>query len=201
VIGSASFLKAVFGLLLLGFLALAAGFFAFCASLPRADDDLLAELGRGGSEGRGIIVLTGDNGPRIERGLELQAQGVAERALISGVHPQTRKEDLASMGRAEVLACCVDLGPWARSTKGNAIESRDWLARHGFDTAILVTSDFHLPRARAELRRSVPDLTIIGVPVASNLAPQKEWMGSARAWRVLTLEYLKFLFVSARSLV
>ncbi|MCQ8185855.1 YdcF family protein [Parvularcula maris] len=198
--GSTSFLKAVLSLVLLVVMGVTAGFFAFCATLPRADD-AAAGLDRSRAEGRGIIVLTGDNGPRIERGLELQARGLAERALISGVHPQTRKEDLYTMGDQAVLSCCVDLGPWARSTRGNAIESRDWLVRNGFDTAILVTSDFHLPRARAELRRSAPDIAIIGVPVASDLAPQKEWMGSLRAWRVLGLEYLKFLVVSVRSLV
>jgi uncharacterized SAM-binding protein YcdF (DUF218 family) len=196
-----SFLKALSGLGALILLGLAAGFFVFCVSLPRAEGGVLDELRPDDADGRGIIVLTGDNGPRIEAGLDLQARGLGQRVLISGVHPQTRKADLASMGDQALLSCCVDLGPWARSTRGNAIESRDWLQRHGFETAILVTSDFHLPRAKAELRHSAPGIEIIGVPVPSELAPEEEWMGSLRAWRVLGLEYLKFVFVSVRSLV
>jgi uncharacterized SAM-binding protein YcdF (DUF218 family) len=195
-----SFLRTLAGVGAFLILALVAGFFVFCASLPRAGAFTLPAA-PGLAEERGIIVLTGDNGPRIEAGLALQAEGLARRVLISGVHPQTRKADLASMGDAAVLECCVDLGPWARSTRGNAIESRDWLRRHGFATVLLVTSDFHLPRATAELRQAAPNIEIIGVPVASDLAPAEGWMGSLRAWRVLGLEYLKFLFVSARSVV
>lgn len=193
--------KVAAGLAVVGTLALVAGFFAFCALLPRAGDDRLAELTAEGAMDRGIIVLTGENGSRIERALAIQAQGVADRVLISGVHPRTTKADLAAMGPADVLECCVDLGPWARSTGGNAVEGRDWLRRNGYGTAILVTSDFHLPRASTELRYAAPEIAIIGVPVASGLAPETGWMSEPRAWRLLAKEYAKYLFVRLRSLV
>ncbi|NNU16021.1 YdcF family protein [Parvularcula sp. ZS-1/3] len=199
--GIDSIIKAAAGLGALATMALVAGFFAFCALLPRASDGASAGFSQEGAAQRGIVVLTGDRGPRIERGLELQAAGYAERVLISGVHPQTTKGDLSDIPNADVLACCVDLGPWARTTRGNAIESRDWLMRNGFDEVLLVTSDYHLPRARAELRHSAPDIEIIGVPVASRVAPEFGWMSEPRAWKLLGEEYLKFLFVQLRSMV
>lgn len=179
-------------------LALLAGFFVFCATLPRASQ--ASALPPSGADERGIIVLTGGGGQRIERGLALQKDGVAARVLISGVNPQTTKADLSPMGDAEVLACCVDLGPYARTTRGNAVESRAWLEQNGYTTAILVTSDFHLPRATLELRRSAPDLTIIGVPVESTLAPETGWMAKPSSWTLLAGEYLKYLYVRAQAL-
>ena len=179
--------------------ALVAGFFIFCATLPRASD--ASQLTAEGAKDRAIIVLTGGGGQRIEKGLALQRQGLADRVLISGVNPRTSKSDLASMGDKETLDCCVDLGPWARTTHGNAAESRAWLDRHGYKTVLLVTSDFHLPRATAELRHSAPEVAIIGVPVASNLAPETGWMASPSAWDLLAGEYIKYLFVRVRSVV
>lgn len=180
-------------------LALLAGFFVFCASLPR--EGTAAPIATGVPVGeRGIIVLTGGGGERIERGLALHAEGHGDRVLITGVHPQTTKKDLGRMGPAATLECCVDLGPYARSTRGNAVEGRDWLRRHGYRTVLLVTSDFHLPRATLEMKRTAPDVEIIGVPVASAAAPETGWMGRLGSWRILGGEYAKFLVVRVQSL-
>ena len=178
------------------------GFFVFCATIPRADekthDDLADAVASYPVEQRAIVVLTGERGVRIQEGLNLGATGIADRILISGVHPDTTKADLMAMGSWTMLECCVDLGPRARTTRDNAIEARDWLEGHNYRAALLVTSDFHLRRARAELRREMPDIVIIDVPVASDLAPEREWMSRLVSWRVLGKEYLKFLVVSLR---
>ncbi|GGY45087.1 YdcF family protein [Parvularcula lutaonensis] len=182
-------------------LLLVAGFFVFAATLPRADEAPLAGLDPARASERGIVVLTGGGGHRIEEGLALHARGLGDRVLISGVNPRTTKSDLAPMGDPERLACCVDLGPYARTTRGNAIESRDWLRQNGYTTALLVTSDFHLPRATIELRRSAPEISVIGVPVASVSAPEQGWMSKISAWRLLVGEYLKYLVVRMRSII
>ncbi|MEM1380438.1 MAG: YdcF family protein [Pseudomonadota bacterium] len=196
----ANFLRIGLGAVAVATLALVSGFFAFCATLPRAGDVPLDAVQAHRLQDRGMIILTGGGGQRITEGLALQADGLADRALISGVHPQTDKRDLAGMGDAETLDCCVDLGPWARSTRGNAVESRAWLERHGYDVALLVTSDFHLPRATAEMRHVAPEITVIGIPVASDFAPEQGWMGQVSSWRLLASEYAKYLVVRVRSL-
>ncbi|MEM0930322.1 MAG: YdcF family protein [Pseudomonadota bacterium] len=181
---------------------LVGGFFVFCATIPRAHDGTHAQVAEAVADypvrERAIVVLTGERGGRIQEGLSLGATGIADRILISGVHPDTTKADLGAMGSWAMLDCCVDLGPMARSTRDNAIEARDWLEDRDYKAALLVTSDFHLPRARAELRRVVPDIEIIGVPVASELAPERGWMSRIVSWRVLGKEYLKFLVVRLR---
>ena len=181
-------------------MALAAGFFVFCATLPRAGTVPADAMAAFPIEDRGMVILTGGGGQRISQGLALYETGIADRVLISGVNRDTTKRDLYPMGSAAVLDCCVDLGPEARSTRGNALESRQWLDQRGYRVAILVTSDFHLPRAKAELREAAPGIVVIGVPVASDFAPETGWMGRISAWKLLASEYAKYLVVVIRSL-
>ncbi|MEE4212351.1 MAG: YdcF family protein, partial [Parvularcula sp.] len=175
------------------------GFFVFCAMIPRAGELPAEAIAAYPRAERGLVVLTGDGGQRIAHALELQQAGIADRLLISGVHPKTSLADLAPMGNDAVLACCVDLGPLARTTRGNAVEARAWLRSHDYKVALIVTSDFHMPRAVAELRRTAPEVEVIGIPVESRLAPAQGWMSDPGSWKLLVTEYLKFLVVKARS--
>ena len=49
------------------------------------------------------------------------------------------------------FSCCVDLDHSAINTIGNAVETRRWVMARGFQSLIVVTSNFHMPRALAEL--------------------------------------------------
>ncbi|MEM9234157.1 MAG: YdcF family protein [Pseudomonadota bacterium] len=197
-------MRALVKLLAVITLGLVLGFFAFVSQLPREKDfDLstaMAALKGIDRQDVGIVVFTGGNGERIERGLKLYETGAAERVLISGTHPEVRKADLASTGDRTIIECCVDLGPKAQTTIGNAIEARDWAREHDYKAVILVTSEFHLPRAAVELRHAAPELTIIRVPVASRLTPDEGWMTSPGVWGYLAREYLKFVLAYTRSL-
>ena len=195
--------------LLLGTLAglaalLLVGFAVFAATLPRVANADPARLEAAAADtppgARGIVALTGGAGARIEHALALQSAGLGDRVLISGVNPRIGKADLSATGSAAQLDCCVDLGAFARTTRGNALEARAWLRTHGYTTVYLVTSNFHLPRARAEMERLAPEIVVIGVPVDSNSVPDGAWLGSARAWRTVAGEYVKLLAAQARAL-
>ena len=190
------------GLLLL---AMVGGFFVFAVTLPRAGDFDLAKaqtkMGGLSANQVGIVALTGGAGARIERALTLYGEGIAARVLISGTHPEVRKEDLALTGDMAVLECCVDLGMRARTTIGNGTEAKEWAQTNNYDGLYLVTSDFHLPRATMELRRVAPDLLIVGVPVQSQTVPERGWYTSPKAWRLLGGEYIKYLLTGVRTLL
>ncbi len=104
----------------------------------------------------GIIALTGGRG-RIERGITLLSQHQAQRMLVSGVDPAVRPAELAAVQKAPaaLFACCVDLGKDAIDTRTNAEESTRWIRAHNFRSVRLVTTDWHMPRARFELRREL----------------------------------------------
>ncbi len=181
------------------------GFAVFALNLPSADegwdDPDLSRLEGFHRTEIGIVALTGGSGKRIERALALFDTGRADRVLISGTHPTVRKQDLTQYGDPDVLACCVDLGPRAQTTVGNAIEARDWAADHDYRGLILVTSDYHLPRALLEVRSVAADSTVVGVPVRGNGVTTETWWQSAKGWQLISSEYVKYLLTVVRAAV
>ncbi len=142
----------------------------------------------------GIVVLTG--GPnRVATGVELLEGERGARLLISGVNPGSPVSDIASAaGASEALfACCVDVGPTAADTEGNAVETAAWAREQGYDQLIVVTSDYHMPRALLELQAAMPDTRLVAHAVPAP-AP---WQNPNEARRWLT-EYVKYAAVYVR---
>jgi uncharacterized SAM-binding protein YcdF (DUF218 family) len=97
------------------------------------------------------VALTGGPG-RILHGIEVLSSGKAQRLLVAGVDPSVTKPDLARRipDSARWLACCVDLGSESVDTRSNAEEAGRWLAKHNYKSLRLITSDWHMRRARYE---------------------------------------------------
>lgn len=118
-----------------------------------------------------IVVPTGGAG-RIDRGLALLAEGHAKRMLVTGVAPGVRKVDLVRQyGFAGTIACCVDLGREAVDTRSNADETARWVHQRRYRSVRLVTSDWHMARARMEVGAALDDVAIVrdGVPSEQRL--------------------------------
>ncbi|UZK65300.1 YdcF family protein [Sphingomonas sp. M1-B02] len=131
-----------------------------------------------------IVVLTGGPG-RIDRGLQVLQAKDAKRMLVSGVDPDVRPGELAAEYKIDrgLMRCCIDLGWQAVDTRSNADETAKWVTRHGFKSVRLVTTDWHMPRARMELAQLLGgDVDVIGDGVRSR--PN---------WNVLFREYHKYL--------
>ena len=157
------------------------GFALFAVALPQPAD---------GARTDAIVVLTGGAG-RIERGLALLKQGRAKRMLVSGVDRTVRPVELAVRYRERRLfRCCIDLGRESVDTRSNADETADWLRRNKYRSVRLVTTDWHMPRARFELARQAPEVAITGDAVRSN-----------PSFRALFAEYNKYLLRRASVLV
>lgn len=137
-----------------------------------------------------IIVLTG-GADRVEEGLSLFAAGKANHLFISGVHPDVKKHEIEALwtGEAQLPRCCITIGRKATTTIENAAESTKWVRENGIQSIFLVTSNYHMARAKLELRDSMPGLEIYPYPVAqSNLTRQEK-----RLWALFFSEYHKFL--------
>lgn len=159
------------------------GYALFAVALPRPAGDMSTDA---------IVVLTGAPG-RIERGLDLLAAGKAKRLLVSGVARTVRPADLAAQypGRDAAFLCCVDLGRESVDTRSNADEVARWVQRRHFRTVRLVTTDWHMRRARFEISRQVPDgVELVGDAVESD-----------PVFRQLFMEYNKYLLRRAAVLV
>jgi len=119
-----------------------------------------------------VVVLTGGPG-RLGRGLSLLEAGRAKRMFISGVGRDVLPAELAFANNApeQLFACCIDLGREAVDTRSNGPEVARWVARHHYRTVRLITTDWHMPRARFELSRSLdPKVEVIPDAVRSSPA-------------------------------
>jgi uncharacterized SAM-binding protein YcdF (DUF218 family) len=159
------------------------GYALFAVLLPRPADDRRTDA---------IVVLTG-GAKRIERGLDLLERGRAKRMLVSGVDRTVRPPELAQQypASAALFECCIDLGRESVDTRSNAEEVARWAERRGFRSVRLVTTDWHMPRARFELsRRLGGKVELVGDAVESN-----------PSFRQLFTEYNKFLLRRAAVVV
>lgn len=148
----------------------------------------------------GIVVLTGGSS-RISDALALLEQRRGRRLLITGVHPAATEREIAESqrrGSDHLFRCCVDLDRRALNTVGNAEETRRWVEMKGYQSIIVVTSEYHMPRSLAELKRVLPDTRLIPYPVLSRtLHDGDPWINGELA-RILVAEYVKFVLSFAR---
>jgi uncharacterized SAM-binding protein YcdF (DUF218 family) len=147
----------------------------------------------------GITVLPGGVS-RIEKAMRLLAKGKAKRVLITGVNRGTTRaqlEKLASQGN-QYFACCVDIDKEARNTIDNATETREWAAVHRYGSIIVVTSNYHMPRALAELGRAMPGVVLVPYSVVDNNVHIERWWSYPGSTKLLLSEYLKYLPALAR---
>ena len=147
----------------------------------------------------GIVVLTGA-ASRIPDAIELLATERGKRLLISGVHRATSAHEIARLTTlySKFFSCCIDLDRSALNTFGNAIEAKRWAREHNFNSLIVVTSNWHMPRAMAEFAHQLPDVTLISYPVISPKVKDEPWWSNLDTARLLFAEYLKYLFALTR---
>ncbi len=147
----------------------------------------------------GIVVLTGA-ASRIPDAIELLAAERGKRLLITGVHRATSASEIARLTPlySKFFTCCIDLDRSALNTFGNALETRRWAREHNFNSLIVVTSNWHMPRAMAELSHQLPDATLIAYPVSSEKVKTEPWWQNLDTARFLFAEYLKYLFALTR---
>jgi uncharacterized SAM-binding protein YcdF (DUF218 family) len=183
---------AVLTVLALAFVAVAAGFAGFLAQLrgteakpPRTAD--------------GIVVLTGGSS-RVSDAIELLAGGYGKRLLISGVHPSSGASDISRSlpDNQSLLNCCVDLDRSAVNTRSNAAETRRWAHERGFKSLIVVTSNYHMPRAIVELSHAMPDITLIPFAVVGDKWREEAWWTNGATVRLLLSEYVKYVAAEVR---
>lgn len=175
-----------------GSLLLAAGFIWFAWTIPVEDvsKDRKAD---------GIVVLTGA-ASRIPDAIELLAAERGKRLLITGVHRAISAREIARLTPlySKFFTCCIDLDKSALNTFGNALETKRWAREHNFNSLIVVTSNWHMPRAMAELAHQLPETTLIAFPVISEKVKAEPWWSNFDTARFLAAEYLKYLFALTR---
>jgi uncharacterized SAM-binding protein YcdF (DUF218 family) len=175
------------------FVGAAVGFVGFLSQLRGAESEPAQTAD-------GIVVLTGGSS-RVSDAMELLAAGFGKRLLISGVHPTNDVSDISRSlpdNDQSLLACCVDLDRSAVNTRSNAAETRRWAHERGFKSLIVVTSNYHMPRAIVEMSHAMPDIALIPFAVVGDKWRDEPWWTSGATVRLLLSEYVKYVAVEMR---
>jgi uncharacterized SAM-binding protein YcdF (DUF218 family) len=183
---------AIVGVMAFAFVGAAVGFVAFLSQLRGVET-------RPARNADGIVVLTGGSS-RVSDAMELLAGGYGKRLLISGVHPTNAASDISRSlpDNHSLLGCCVDLDRSAINTRSNAAETRRWARERGFTSLIVVTSNYHMPRAIVELSHAMPDITLVPFVVVGDRWRDEPWWTSGATLRLLLSEYVKYLAAEVR---
>ena len=147
-----------------------------------------------------IVALTGPSAERVNAAIRLLEQDKGDRVLISGVNREVRRQELRALtpGSNKLFNCCVDLGFEAENTLGNAEEIAGWARAKGYDSLIVVTSDYHMPRSLMEIRSVAPSIELTPYAVETPSLDDSRWWKAAVTARRMTLEYMKYLAVLGR---
>ena len=151
------------------------GFAWFAAALPQPAP---------ASEKTDVIVVATGGAGRIERGLAMLRAHAAGELFVSGVDRAVRPREFVvqyKVAQAE-MACCVVLGYAALDTRGNALETADWVNKGHFRSLRLVTSDWHMRRSAGELEQVLPHVRLV-----------EDAVPSEPSLKTLFLEYHKLL--------
>ena len=149
-----------------------------------------------------IVILTGGSN-RIRDGLKIvnnfnNSAIINTKLLISGTGkgftisniikllPKNKSLDI-------FIKCCIELDSKSQNTSSNAIETFKWAQKNNIKTFILITSNYHMPRAVLEFKAKMPDFEIITHPITPKKNDISNWMHSFETFSLIFVEYSKFL--------
>lgn len=155
---------------------------------------------------QGVVALTGANsGGRLTAAMGLLEDGYGRRMLVSGVDRKATREDIRHVSRAvrRLYDCCVDLGFTAADTVGNARETLAWAQAMRYRGIIVVTADYHMPRAMLELNAVLRGAGISAqtYAVPTKALKDRNWWRNPGAARLMVVEYCKYLAILGREAV
>jgi uncharacterized SAM-binding protein YcdF (DUF218 family) len=171
--------------------AWAVGLLWFASTIPK-------DVGDTSTHTDAIVALTG-GAERIETGVKLLSDGLAERLFISGAGEQVSTADI--LGRATpaspALAANITIGKAAVDTPGNATETAAWVRSQNMRSIRLVTAAYHMRRSLLEFHAAMPEVEIVPHAVfPPNVKP--DWWRWPGTTSLIAREYTKFLLTWAR---
>lgn len=105
-----------------------------------------------------IVVFSGDP-RRIRAATKLLKEGFGNNLLIVG---QDNTEEISKirLENRSLFICCVTVDNKSRNTAEDAMLASNIIQQKGWKSVLLVTSFFHVPRAKEELSTILPETNI-----------------------------------------
>lgn len=101
-----------------------------------------------------IIVLGGGDQGRVQKAAELYESGYADTVLMTPLEHSFSAEELITIGtNYDIDKTDIMLGKESTSTHTNAEQSIEIMEEQGFDSALVVTNDYHIKRTKIAFDR------------------------------------------------
>ena len=154
-----------------------------------------------------IVILTGGSN-RIKGGLKIinsfnKSDLNNIKLLISGTGKGFTKLSVNKMLSKKndfhsFIKCCVELDSKSKNTYSNAIQTKKWVDKNNINQFILITSNYHMPRALLELREQIPSIKIFEYPINPTKHEIKNWIYSFETFFLVFVEYSKYQLAKIR---
>ncbi len=137
-----------------------------------------------------IVVFSGDPA-RFSAALGLLKNGSGRRILVVG-QDNGAEIEAARAADPALIECCVDHDSRSQNTAQDAHNARNWILKNRFKSAILVTSTYHMPRAKLEFQRASPQTYLQSFGITSESVNVRRFWDEPRVARPFLLEFLKY---------
>jgi uncharacterized SAM-binding protein YcdF (DUF218 family) len=157
-------------------------------------------------ESTNIVILTG-GANRIKDGLKIiedfkNLKNINYKILVSGTGmgftKSSLKKKLGPNFNSQLIQCCIDLDGVSKNTLTNASETFKWTRRNDIKEFILITSNYHMPRAILEFKNVMPNLKIYTYAITPKKHDIKNWLSSYQTFSLVFTEYCKFIIAGLR---
>ena len=157
-------------------------------------------------ESTNIVILTG-GANRIKDGLKIienfkNSKIINYKILVSGTGmgftKNSLKKKLGPNFNSQLIQCCIDLDDVSKNTLTNASETFKWTIRNNIKEFILITSNYHMPRAVLEFKNVMPNLEIYTYAITPTKHNIENWLSSYQTFSLVFTEYCKFIIAGLR---
>ena len=178
----------------------------FFITLNNFKESILSHTKYNIKESPNIVILTGGTN-RIKDGLKIiedfkKSKKINSKILVSGTGmgftKSSLKKKLGPNFNPKLIQCCVDLDSVSKNTFTNASETFKWAKKNDIKEFILITSNYHMPRAILEFKNIMPKLKIYTYAIIPKKHNIENWLNSYETFNLIFTEYCKYIFASLR---
>jgi len=181
-------------------------FTLFFITLNNFKENILSLTKYNNKESLNIVILTGGTN-RIKDGLKIiedfkKSKKINYKILVSGTGmgftKSSLKKKLGPNFNPKLIQCCVDLDSVSKNTFTNASETFKWAKKNDIKEFILITSNYHMPRAILEFKNIMPKLKIYTYAIIPKKHNIENWLNSYETFNLIFIEYCKYIIASLR---
>lgn len=178
----------------------------FFVNLFKFKETILSFKKYNNTKSSNIVILTGGTN-RIKDGLKIikgfnKSREINFKILVSGTGKGFTKKILMDQiepnFNLDLIECCIDLDSVSKNTFTNAIETSKWARENNINEFILITSNYHMPRAILEFKNIMPYKKIYTFPIKPKKHNIKNWLDSYQTFNLILKEFCKYIFSSLR---